>query len=182
MCGRFAGSTMTAPADFRSSIAGRTACSTRLVEGEVAGDAEPGALQPAGVEERGVVGVEFAGAGRGGARRAGRRRRRRRAAMAASRTVRAIGPAVSCECEIGMMPARLHRPDRRLDPDDAVDRRRAHDRAAGLGADGQRREVGRTPRCPIRSSTRRDCGRARRDCGTARRGRSSRCWPACPRQ
>ena len=30
--------------------------------------------------------------------------------MTASRTVRAIGPALSCECEIGMMPARLHRP------------------------------------------------------------------------
>src|SRR5439155_23855970 len=30
--------------------------------------------------------------------------------MAASRTLRAIGPAVSCECEIGMMPARLTSP------------------------------------------------------------------------
>ncbi len=30
--------------------------------------------------------------------------------MAASRTVRVIGPAESWECEIGMMPARLHRP------------------------------------------------------------------------
>ncbi len=31
-------------------------------------------------------------------------------AIAASRTVRAIGPAESWECEIGMMPARLHSP------------------------------------------------------------------------
>src|SRR5262245_33173594 len=30
--------------------------------------------------------------------------------MAASRTVRVIGPAVSCDCEMGMMPARLHSP------------------------------------------------------------------------
>src|SRR5262249_18742681 len=30
--------------------------------------------------------------------------------IAASRTVRAIGPAVSCECEIGMTPDRLTRP------------------------------------------------------------------------
>ena len=44
------------------------------------------------------------------------------------------------------MPARLHRPDRRLDPDHAVDRRRAHDRAVGLGADGQRDQVGRRRR------------------------------------
>ena len=36
--------------------------------------------------------------------------------MAASRTVRVIGPAESCECEIGMMPARLHRPTVGLTP------------------------------------------------------------------
>src|SRR5262245_56493165 len=30
--------------------------------------------------------------------------------MATSRTVRAIGPAVSCDCEIGMTPVRLTRP------------------------------------------------------------------------
>ena len=30
--------------------------------------------------------------------------------MAASRTVRVIGPAESCECEIGMMPERLQSP------------------------------------------------------------------------
>ena len=40
-------------------------------------------------------------------------------------------------------PGPAHEPDRGLDADDAAVRRRAHDRAVGLGADGERREVGR---------------------------------------
>ena len=76
------------------------------------------------------------------------------------RRVRAIGPAVSCECEIGMMPLRLTRPDRRLDADEAA------------VADGQMIEPSvsvptatapGSPRPPrrSRSSSRRGCGRAR---------------------
>ena len=51
-----------------------------------------------------------------------------------------------------MIPARLTSPHRRLDADDAVGRRRAHDGAVGLGADGRRREVGghRRPRARAR--------------------------------
>ena len=77
--------------------------------GAVAPDAEPGAVQRAGVQETGVVGglarrpAAVAGsAGSGPASAASR--------AAASATVRAIGPAVSCAAEMGTMPVRLTRP------------------------------------------------------------------------
>jgi hypothetical protein len=63
--------------------------------------------------------------------------------MAASRTVRAIGPAVSCDAEIGMMPVRLTKPTvgfspttplaeagERIDPSVSVPTAAAHKLAA----------------------------------------------------
>ena len=62
---------------------------------------------------------------------------------AASATVRAIGPAVSWLCAIGMMPARLTSPSVGLMPTrpHVVDGR--HDRAVGLGADRGGAQAGR---------------------------------------
>ena len=52
-------------------------------------------------------------------------------------------PAVSWLCAMGMMPLRLTQPDRGLDAHEAADRRRAHDRAVGLGADRDGAQVRR---------------------------------------
>ena len=54
---------------------------------------------------------------------------------AASRTLAAIGPAVSWLALIGTMPVRGDETDRGFQADDAVDRSWAGDRAIGLGAD-----------------------------------------------
>ena len=105
--------------------------------------------------------------------RADRRRPCAASSAAASATVRAIGPAVSCVCAIGMMPRAAHEADRRLDADEAVRRRRADDRAVGLGADADRaRGWPRSPR-RSRSSSRTGCDRARTDCCV---------WPPRPLQ
>ena len=73
-----------------------------------------------------------------------------------------------------MMPDRLTSPTVGLMPTSAVDRRRADDRAVGLGADADApRGWPRWPRrCP--SSSRTGCGRARTGSSSGRRGRSSR--------
>ena len=60
---------------------------------------------------------------------------------AASATVRAIGPAVSCEAEIGTMPYRRTRPTVGRRPTRPCARRRADDRARGLGADREHRRA-----------------------------------------
>ena len=74
-------------------------------------------------------------------RRGRRSRRRCRPAPSAARPRRppsaAIGPAVSCDDEIGTMPVVGSRPTVGLMPDAAVERGRAGDRAVGLGADGE---------------------------------------------
>ena len=81
--------------------------------------------------------------GRGG--RAGRRvdaAGSRRARAPRRRRCVAIGPAVSCSAEIGTMPDRLTRPSVGLIPTTPFVPGRADDRAVGLGADGDRGEVG----------------------------------------
>ena len=50
----------------------------------------------------------------------------------------------------------------RLEPDDAAERRRLADRAAGVGAERERRHAAPPPRPPIRRSSRRGCGRGPR--------------------
>ena len=94
--------------------------------------------------------------------------------IAASATVRAIGPAVSWLCAIGMMPARLTQADGRLDA------RRCRWRRTGRRSSRRSRCRRRRPRGWRRSRrrspswSRTDCGRARRDSSPARRVRSSR--------
>ena len=147
----------------------RRGCSRRTL----ARDADARALERAGVEALRVV----AGARDGGFRRRVARDRRRPAtasSAAASATVRAIGPAVSCVCEIGMMPDAAHQADRRLDADQAVDRRRTDDRAVGLGADADRREVGRDGRAGAGARAARVAIERVRVLASGRRGRSSR--------
>ena len=80
---------------------------------------------------------------------------------AASATVRAIGPAVSCVREIGMMPARLIKPDRRLDADESGDRRRDTRSSRRFRCRRRPPQGSRRPRLRCRSSTRTGCGRAR---------------------
>ena len=89
------------------------------------------------------------------------RRPSRASSIAASATVRAIGPAVSCECAIGMMPARLTRPSVGLMPTMPLAARRTDDRSVGLGAHADGREVGRDRDAACRSSSRTDSDRAR---------------------
>ena len=60
--------------------------------------------------------------------------------------MRAIGPAVSWLCAIGMMPLRLTRPTVGLMPTRRVVARRRDDRAVGFRADRGRRQVGRDGR------------------------------------
>ncbi len=60
--------------------------------------------------------------------------------VAASATLRHIGPAVSWVCEIGMMPTARNQADRRLDSDQAAHRRWTEDRAVGLRADRRRQQ------------------------------------------
>ena len=56
----------------------------------------------------------------------------------------------------------------RLQADDAAERRRLADRAAGVGAERERRHAARRPRPPIRRSSRPACDRAPTDCAPAR--------------
>ena len=92
---------------------------------------------------------------------------------AASRTLAAIGPAVSWLWLMGTMCVRLDQPDRRLQPDDAVDRGRAGDRAIGFGADREPDDAGGDRGSASARRSARDCGRAPTGCGSGRRPRSS---------
>ena len=110
------------------------------------GHADPRAAEAGRVEELRVVRLARGRRrGRGRVARVGARQSAPSSA-AASATVRQSGPAVSWVCEIGMMPARLTSPTVGLMPDHAVGRRRADDRAVGLGADRHGPEVGRDRR------------------------------------
>ena len=93
---------------------------------------------------------------------------------AASATVRACGPTVSCVCEIGITPCRLVRPTVGLMPTTPLSRRRAHDRAVGLAAERRHAQVGRDRHARAGARPARDCGRARTDSASVARGRSSR--------
>ena len=93
---------------------------------------------------------------------------------AASATVRVIGPAVSFDWAIGMMPPRLTSPTVGLMPtrpliDDGemIEPSVSVPTASGREAGGDRRRRSR-------SSSRWCCGRARTGCSSARRARSSR--------
>ena len=79
---------------------------------------------------------------------------------AASATVRAIGPAVSWVCEIGMIPDRLDQANGRLDPDQRRGAGRTDDRTVGLGADRRWPRDWRRPRRRCPSSSRTGCDRA----------------------
>ena len=134
--------------------------------------AESLALQRAGVERGQVVGgMRSRAAGPGGSCSS-------TAAMAASSSatsadVRAIGPAVSCDTEIGMMPRRLTRPTVGLRPDQAGHRRRADDAAVGFRADADGGQAGRDAPRRCRNWTRTDSDRARTGSSSARRVSSS---------
>ena len=65
---------------------------------------------------------------------------------AASATVRACGPTVSCVCEIGTTPARLVRPTVGLRPTTPLQARRTDDAAVGFGAQRRRRRDSPTRR------------------------------------
>ena len=172
-----AGSMTSAPCDFIASIAvsisgRRPVAVARSFRG--AEHADPRAPQPVLLQERGVV-----------APRAVRRRPwspRSSRIDAGDRAEqgrrvgdeRAIGPAVSWLCAIGMTPARLIRPTvglipttrsrttgETIEPSVSVPTRRG----AAVGRDGGRRAG---------AGAATGCGRARTGCGSGRRGRSSR--------
>ena len=157
-----AGSTIIAPCAFMAAIAASISSigAGAVAEVPLPRDADAGALQRRRVERGQIVD-----------RRARRRcawspRPRiapghaRRAAPPRPRRVRAIGPAVSWRVRDGDDAGPADQPDRRLDPDEAVRRGRAHDRAVRLGADADRARGWRRPPRRSRSSSRTGCGRA----------------------
>ena len=81
--------------------------------------------------------------------------------MAASVTVRVIGPAVSWLCAIGNDARAAHQAERRLDADEAAVVRRRDDGAVGLGPDADRRVAGGDRAAGSRNSSPKGCGRAR---------------------
>ena len=83
--------------------------------------------------------------------------------IAASATVRVIGPAVSCETEIGMMPRRLTSPTVGFNPTSPATADRAEDASVGLGADADCRKARRDRRFRCPSWNRMDFDRARTD-------------------
>ena len=119
------GSTISAPSAASSSTARSAAASAGALypQYSLPWYADPLAAQPPG---HGVSGVVDAVVGQ------------HASSAAASATVGAIGPAVSCDDEIGTIPAVGQQADRGLDPDAAVERGRAGDRAVRLGADRER--------------------------------------------
>ena len=173
----FAGSTIIAPCVFMSAIAASASAigGRAVAEQPIAHDADARAFQAVGVERRRVVAL---------------RPSRRVAVVAASL---AIGAGHRAEQRRGVGDGARHRArrvlavrdrddaaaadqaERRLDADERVDVRRRHDRAVGLGADRDRREVRGDRRARARARAGRDCDRARTDSSSGRRVRSSRC-------
>ena len=87
---------------------------------------------------------------------------------AQSRTDRAIGPQWSSDGQSGWIPARLTRPKVGFSPTMPQHRRRAADRAAGVGPRRQRHDAGRHGGSRAAARAARACGWGRAGCGTSR--------------
>ena len=86
----------------------------------------------------------------------------------ASATPRAKIETQSSVRQAGTTPPVLSTPERRLEADDPVERRRHAARPGGVGAEREADQCRRPPRRPSPSSTRRRCSGRRRRCGRPR--------------
>ena len=113
-----AGSTITAPLCLQRRDRGVDEPVRRgaVAEESLARDADARAVQRLGIERLACSRLRACRRRAASPGRAGRRRSSPSSSAAASATVRVIGPAVSCVCEIGMMPERLTRPSVGLMP------------------------------------------------------------------